>query len=76
MFLRNLHGPLLEQARAEVELALKVAVLADRGVPRAEIVARLGVGAQEVTAAVRRLQRHAPERFGSPPPPPPRRLAA
>lgn len=45
----------MEDAAAEVETALKVAVLKNQEVPQAEIAERLGITAGEVRAAVKRL---------------------
>jgi hypothetical protein len=42
-FLRSLWAPLMEDARREVELALKVAVAVQHGMKPDEIAARLGV---------------------------------
>jgi hypothetical protein len=46
-----------EDARREVELALKVAVAVERGLRHEVIAARLGVTRCEVTAATARLKR-------------------
>jgi hypothetical protein len=55
-FLRQLYGPLFEDAQAEVEVTLKVAVAIRAEMPRAEIAERLGVTPADVRAAVKRLQ--------------------
>jgi DNA-directed RNA polymerase specialized sigma24 family protein len=56
-FLRTLYGPLLDDARREVEEALKVALLLHHEVPAAEIADRLGISLGEVKGAAKRVAR-------------------
>jgi predicted transcriptional regulator len=56
-FLRTLWLPLQEEARRDVELALKVAVGVEAGLTHDEIAARLGVTRGDVKAAAARLKR-------------------
>lgn len=58
--MRSLWRPLIEDARAEVNLALSVALLTNEGFNRAEIERRLAVGGaskQDVKGAWDRLER-------------------
>lgn len=56
-FLRTIHAPLLEDAYAEVQVAMQVAVLIERGEPRARIAELLDIPSTDVKAAVKRLER-------------------
>jgi Mn-dependent DtxR family transcriptional regulator len=51
----------MEEARYEVDLALKVAVLTHHEVPRAEIAERLNISPSQVKAAIGRLRKIAPQ---------------
>jgi hypothetical protein len=53
---RELYGPLREQALARVDLALNVAVMARAHITRADMATRLGVSPGEIRRAVADLQ--------------------
>jgi DNA-directed RNA polymerase specialized sigma24 family protein len=55
--LQLLNRELLDDARREVEIALKVAVLVRLELPQPEIAARLGISVGDVKQAVNRLRR-------------------
>jgi DNA-directed RNA polymerase specialized sigma24 family protein len=58
---RRLQLELRRQLMAEVDPAMKVAVLLDLGIPQQAIAERLGVGLGDVKRAVRRLREVAPQ---------------
>jgi hypothetical protein len=56
-FLRALRRALVEDVRAEIEFALRVNVLAERGHTHGQIAARLGASTAAVHVAAERLRR-------------------
>jgi hypothetical protein len=54
-FLRTLYGPLMEDAREEVDRALRVALMREHGLTERQMAARLGVGLVDIRAAVKRV---------------------
>jgi hypothetical protein len=56
-FVRSLRRALVEDVRAEIELALRVHVLAERGYTHGQIAARLGASTAAVHVAAERLRR-------------------
>jgi DNA-binding CsgD family transcriptional regulator len=56
-FVRSLRRALVEDVRAEIELALRVNALAGRGYTNGQIAARLGASTAAVHVAVERLRR-------------------
>jgi hypothetical protein len=65
-FLRTLHRALVEDVRAEVEVALRVAEFRSRGLTRAEVAERLDVSEDEIRSACGLLHRAANERARAP----------
>ena len=65
--LRALHTALLEEAEAEINRKLRVAVLMAAGHQQAEVARRLGVSPADVRATIQQLERVAPELGVAPP---------
>ena len=59
-FLRTLHRALLDDAQAEIQLAMRVGVLRAAGRSRGQIAEKLGASCSDMQAAYTRLERAAP----------------